>query len=324
MKKFICLTLLSVSLAGLTSCLKDKTSNIDPDGSPSTVSFSTSGSDGTVGEVWSSPAGAPFYVFNRSFDAVASAQMPITVQYGGSTAAPTDVTVNLGINTAAIATYNAAVKTSYVQIPTSLVTFPASVVIPKGQRKAVVMITLKLNTADYDFNAAYVLPISITSASSGSVSGNFGTLLYRIIAKNIYEASYTTTGYFFHPSAGRALNSTKKMSTVSAVRVEIPLGDLGGSNYYVDFDVNGSALSNYAPAGATPTGAQSGFFTSDQPGATGSWSPSTPGTNGFVHSTYNNTYDAASKTFFLHYGYGVGSAGQTGWTRQIYEKWVRQ
>ena len=41
----------------------------------------------------------------------------------------------------------------------------------------------------------------------------------------------------------------------------------------------------------------------------------------WVHSTYNNTYNPTTKTFWMHYGYnGTSDAGRN---RQIYEKWVR-
>ena len=49
-----------------------------------------------------------------------------------------------------------------------------------------------------------------------------------------------------------------------------------------------------------------------------------PGDATFNSTIYNNTYDPATKTFYMHYGYVNGSvAGESGYTRQIYEKWVK-
>jgi hypothetical protein len=265
----------------------------------------------------------------KSLDAVAEISVPITVNYTGVGGAPSDITVTLRINSAALTAYNTSASTSYLDLPTTLYTVSSpTITIPKGSKTGSYI--LKIKTSSFDFTKSYALGITISSATAGTVSGNYGTGIFRIVAKNAYEASYTVTGWLFHPTAGRAINATKTLATAGAVTSTAAVGDLGGSNYYFNFDVSGSTLTNYAAAGVTPTGLNSGFFTSDQPGASATWGNSSgsadrPGTSPWLHSTYNNTYDAATKTFYMHYGYvASGGSGQASWTRQVYEKWVRK
>jgi hypothetical protein len=42
----------------------------------------------------------------------------------------------------------------------------------------------------------------------------------------------------------------------------------------------------------------------------------------YTHQNFNNRYDPVTKTIYLHYGYGSGATGPTGYTRQIYERLV--
>jgi hypothetical protein len=277
-----------------------------------------------------SRAGSTVYsITSKSLDAAAEISLPITVNYTGAAGAPQDITVTMGINAAALTAYNTAQSTAYLALPTTLYTISSSTItIPKGTKTGTFV--LKIKTASFDFTKSYALGVSIVSATAGTVSGNYGTGIFRIIAKNAYEASYAVTGWLFHPTAGRAINATKTLATAGAVTSTAAVGDLGGSNYYFNFDVSGSTLTNYAAAGVTPGGTNSGFFTADQPAASGSWVNSSgtvdkPGTSPWLHSTYNNTYDAATKTFYMHYGYvASGGTGQGSWTRQVYEKWVRK
>jgi hypothetical protein len=270
-----------------------------------------------------------YSIVTKSLDAAAEISLPITVNYTGVAGAPQDITVTMGISATVLSTYNTAAATSYLALPTTLYTVNSpTIIIPKGTKTGTYI--LKVKTGSFDFTKSYALGISIVSATAGTISGNYGTGIFRIVAKNAYEASYAVTGWLFHPTAGRAINTTKTLATAGAVTSTAAIGDLGASNYYFNFDVSGTTLTNYAAVGVTPTGLNSGFFTADQPGASATWvnssgSADKPGTSPWLHSTYNNTYDAASKTFYMHYGYvASGGSGQASWTRQVYEKWVRK
>jgi hypothetical protein len=67
-----------------------------------------------------------------------------------------------------------------------------SVIIPKGKSKATFDVKFKPST--FDLTKSLVLPLKITSVSSGVVSGNFGTILINAVAKNKYDGIYTATG----------------------------------------------------------------------------------------------------------------------------------
>ena len=176
----------------------------------------------------------------------------------------------------------------------------------------------------------YALGIKIKSCSNNAVAiaSNGDTKFMLIKVRNAYDAAYKVTGYFFHPTAAscRAINRSKSVSTLSIAGCYADLGDLGSSGYQFQFEVNSTtnkigSFSVPFSLGATPGSPASGFMTGDNPGGN---NPNYPGTTtAFIAKTYNNTYDPTGKIFWMHYGYGVGSSDQNGYSRQVYEKWVR-
>jgi hypothetical protein len=214
----------------------------------------------------------------------------------------------------------------YDALPANGYTLASEFDIPKETGTFDVPITL--NKANLDLSKNYAIQVTLSTVSEGAIGANDKTVLVNFVIKNAYDANYTASGYFFHPSAPRALSpTTKHLATVNAVRVQAPLGDLGG--YYFQFDISGTSITNWTAAGSTPTAPSSGFFTADNPGgvdysAAFAQDGVLPGTAPYVQTTYNNSYNAATQTFWMHYGYGVGSTSQTGWSRNVYEKYVRQ
>ncbi len=207
---------------------------------------------------------------------------------------------------------------AYTPLPAGSYTIPSlKVVIPKGQTEVSVPITL--NKSVLDLTKSYGLGFQISSTTEGVISELANKIIVGLLIKNQYDADYTVTGYFFHPTAGRAINMTKHMFTLGANTVEGQVGDLAG--FYFAFDVNGTVLSNWRGLGSAPPAPASGFMTADNPGNF-SHAPLSVGPP-YIHANYPNTYDPATKTFLLHYGYHVGGNGQNTFTRQIYEKWVR-
>lgn len=170
--------------ATLTSCLKDKLS-LDPATSTNVIEFKNPSS-------FVSPNGSKYALYSRAFDLAPENDYPITVSYSGANVAPEDITVTLGIDAPALTQYNEEQEAAYDLIPTTLYTLPTQVVIPKGQRTATVALKMKSNM--FDFSKSYVLPVQIKTASSGIISGNFGTILLSVNAKNKYDGVYTSTG----------------------------------------------------------------------------------------------------------------------------------
>ncbi|TLU99224.1 BT_3987 domain-containing protein [Dyadobacter luticola] len=288
----------SIKIAGLlllgmtvTSCLKDDIT-LDPDKSTNVVEFKNPSS-------FVSPSGSTYSLYSKSFDLADEADYPITVSYSGAQVAPTDITVTLGVDTAAVTQYNGEQDEAYDAISPDLYTIPATVTIPKGQRTAEVLI--KLKPAKFDFSKNYVLPIQIKSVSSGIISGNFGTILLGVKAKNIYDAVYTSTGYVYHPSAPRAVDAEKELVTVSPTTVTVELGDLGGNGYFANLTVNPTTNKVTITAAAGAAGAPYTQFDTALPAPyTAAWPNA---------AKANNTYDPATKTFYLRYGY----MGSNGW-----------
>ena len=82
------------------------------------------------------------------------------------------------------------------------------------------------------------------------------------------QGAYQCTGYFFHPSASRAINLSKNITQVAPNRYQMAMADLASLNFFIQFDVDANNnLVNWVSVGATPASPQSGFMTSDNPGA---------------------------------------------------------
>ncbi|MCE6990227.1 BT_3987 domain-containing protein [Dyadobacter sp. CY323] len=291
MKFSIKIASLFLTAAAFTSCLKDDIT-LDPDKSTNVVEFKNPSS-------FVSPSGSTYSLYSQSFDLADQADYPITVSYSGADVAPADITVTLGVDTAAVTHYNTEQHEEFDAITPNLYTLPATVVIPKGQRTAQVLI--KLKTAQFDFSKNYVLPVQIKSVSSGVVSGNFGTILLAVKAKNIYDATYAATGYVYHPTSPRAVAKDKSLVTVSPTTVSVELGDLGGSGYFANLTVDPKTNKITITPAAGAAGAPYTQFDTALPA---------PYKSAWANADKaNNTYDPATKTFYVRYGY----MGANGW-----------
>jgi len=227
------------------------------------------------------------------------------------------VTVTFQKDATIIDAYNKAFGTNYVELAAAAYKLPGlTVTIPAGTQEVKVPVEIFADKIDLSKNN--MIAFRIADAGGQPVASNFRQIVIPVLVKNSFEASYKVTGYFFHPSAPRGINASKYMATVSATRFEGQVGDLGGWGF--QFDVSGTTVNNWSAAGATPPSPQSGFMAVDNPGNITFPVP----LGNFTHANYPNTYDAGSKTFRFHYGYGGGSSGPNGWTRQIVEAWVRQ
>ena len=315
------LLLMSFTLAQM-SCLKDSPNNASPSaGSNNVVEFQNSSIPVSYTSVY------PQYDngVNLQND---TGSFPVNLNYTGAVSvAPQDIKITLTLNQNALDSFNNDQGTGYIIPPSDTYSFSTSVTIAKGTRQVTVRVVINTGAPDYDYTASYALPLTISQASYGIISSNFGTAIYSFLANNAYAGTYAATGYVFHPSSPRPIKDNYDIATAGQSSNYFPVGDLAGLNYYFQITVPsaGGAVTNWTPVGSTPGGTASGFMTLDNPGGVNysSASPNAPGTTPWLSSTYNNTYDAANKTFWLHYGYG-GSGGQGSWTRQFYEKLVKK
>jgi hypothetical protein len=257
----------------------------------------------------------------------ATVQM-VQVNLNSNLAAPEDLHVNLVANPTLVANYNAdpANTPKLVVLPLALYTSsPLKVTIPKGTNIGALVFTIP-NPSLLNITLNYGFGYSIASIDEPgyTIADNQKDILCILNVKNEWDAKYDVTGYFFHPTAPRALNLEKRLGTGGPITCTAAVGDLGPQGFTMNFNVVTNTCTAWASTGSTPASpASSGFFTADNPGGI-AYAPIAPGTGQWLQSTYNNTYNPTTKTFRMHYGYGAGSSSPAGWSRNVYEKWVRQ
>jgi hypothetical protein len=248
----------------------------------------------------------------------------VPVELGGISNAKQDIHVTLSQDTTLVNTYNDSTGASYTN-PGSVINIVSNVVtIPKGSRTGYLQVKFKISDL-LTGNFAYGFRITSVAESGYTISGNLSAGVVGIGPANPWYGDYTVTGWFFHPTSGRAIKTTKHLNTVSLIRNLGGVGDLGTP---FQFDVVNNIATNWFSNGFVA----SGFMTADDPGSVDFSDPSNgghiPGDATFNSTIYNNTYDPTTKTFYLHYGYCNGgctsSSTQSGYTRQIYEKWVKK
>lgn len=185
-KKFL---LPAIFLLGLSSCLKQGNMNIDVSKGPKNIIEFANTGDNIAGTSSTYPE---FHIDLGSLANGASTTFNVNVSYSGADVAPQDITINLSLDQTALDTYNTQNGTSYVIPPSDVYSLPASVVIKKGDHMGQTQVTIN-NSANFDFNASYALPVQIASASTGSISSNFGKAIYSFGLRNIYDGHYTVT-----------------------------------------------------------------------------------------------------------------------------------
>ena len=289
-----------------TGCLKDKDFDNykygikDPASQPKGVLFQQSKVDADGVQV---PA----------ISGIVGVSTPQTIQtlvkIAADGAAASDVHVKLVLDNSLLT------GTGLTALGTSSYTIPSlDIVIPAGQKYIQFAITVP-NASTIDPSVVYGLGFTIASVEGGyTVAANSKNVVLGIAIKNPYDGTYHSTGYVYHPASPRAVDEVKDLPTVSATTVSCFLGDLGTAGYISYLTVNpatNKVTITAAPgaAGAPYTQFDSGLPTTS-PGYTPKWSGS---------AQCNNTYDPATKTFYLRYGY----VGGTGW-RVTEEILVRQ
>ena len=177
--------------AGIVSCLKE-TSHPPLYGwdTPNVISFQDNGGPSGGGAGFGSTT-TPYPSYNFSFKLQNdTAGFDAIVMYGPKGGAPEDITVNVAVDTAALNTFNNANSTAYVCPDNTTYSFPSSVVIHKGESQAYVHVTITASPS-FDFNAPYALPLTITTASSGTVSPNMGSEINIFGVQNQYDGHYS-------------------------------------------------------------------------------------------------------------------------------------
>lgn len=274
----------------LTSCLKDDSLTLNTDLSNNVTEF------GNTGSVATAPSGGAAPRFNidlGSLNTGDTASFNINVDFAGDEMAPQDVTVQIDIDESLLTTYNEAHSVdgaNYIASPSGFVTtgFPITLTIPKGQQWAQAKVAIKL-TADFDFNASYALPLRITSTSVGEVSGNFGTALYALNVRNVFDGVYDIKGYILREGdnvlSGNYTGEEVEMSTVGP--------------YSLEYD-------HHVWADGSTTGGIDGLTLTIDP-ATNKVKVSCRTNSAVVNQpAYDSRYEPDSRTFYVSYYWGAG------------------
>ena len=222
MKNKLLIFLSLVTTLALTSCLKD-TSIVGPD-APGAIKNVIEFQNPSFIE--SGPT-SKFPMYVMSYEIVPSAQLTLEVNYAGVNAAPQDIAVKVKLDNSIVDQYNKQYENNedyepFEHLPTNVYSVGATdVVIKKGERTAKIVIDLKPEM--FDFDHAYALGFAIESASTGTISENFGKIVLNIGAKNPWDGLYS-----YRTSATTSLvpNANKvdvPLITVSANRVKTNL-----------------------------------------------------------------------------------------------------
>lgn len=233
---------------GLTSCLKEYKNNVDLTKGPADViEFANTGSNA---------AGAkstyPEYYSDFGVKKVGdSDSIKVNISYSGADVAPEDITVNLALDQTALDKYNSDNGTDYVAPPTSIYSsIPSSVVIKKGAKMTSFTIPVQINS-NFDFSSAYALPLKISSASKGTVSGNFGKAIYSFGVRNKYDGVYEIDGSSVLVDIQAPGNSSVpddpypyKVNLVTTGATSVKMNTPDGDLHYI---ANGSAYGEFDP-----------------------------------------------------------------------------
>ena len=196
----------------LASCLKEANMNTDPSTATNVIELANT-TDNTA------PAGVPGYYIDLGVLAAGdSAKFNINVHYTGPGTAPNDITVTLSKDDATLTTFNTTNGTSKVAPVATVINFPSTVVIKKGTSQTTVQATVTLSS-DFNFNAAYALPIKISAVSSGVISGNFGSSVYAFGVRNKYDGVYRMKGFHTRSPYNFPYDETMEMRTLGAASV---------------------------------------------------------------------------------------------------------
>lgn len=239
--------LLAIVILSLSSCLKERVGNIDTGNGNTTnvVEFKNTGNNMSV-------QSSKYPRYNKDLGVVAAGQstkMNINVGYSGVDAAPTDITVNLVLDTAALRLFNDQNGSEFEVPNSSIFSFPSSVVIKAGTRQTTVELTININN-QFDFNATYGVPIRIASTSPAStISGNFGVAVYSFLVRNKYDGRYRLTGHHNRVPYNYPYDTEIHLITAGATSVYFYWPDAGASGHPIgvgpgnDMSWYGSAIS---------------------------------------------------------------------------------
>lgn len=237
-----------VAVATLSSCLKDDRLVLDPEKGTNVIEF--------VNPAQINHVGSTTALYVMSYPILTTQQViPIEVSYSGpAEGAPEDIVVNLALGGQAIIDqYNEEQDEDYTIMPAAWYSIGAtSVTIPKGQKRA--SFNISINTSLFDLTKPYVVPMTISSVSSGTISTNFSKILLNFGAKNAVDGLYN-----YKTTAGTSLVANANFNNVPLVTagpntVKTNLLDTYSNiiTYNIDFTTNKVTVVSVVSSIGTP------------------------------------------------------------------------
>lgn len=311
---------LLLALISFSACLKD---------TASTVNFNTVkpvieqlNSANYLNQNAAGIANLYSYFLQLRTDSTHVAPDSITVDVGGPLIGK-DVTVTLGVDTAAFNAFNTANGGGYVLLPSTAYTWANgnTVTIPAGKGTAACY--LNFHTDQIDFTQPYVLPIAITDAQGQTISGNYGTTIYSIIPGNQYMGLYQSAGNRVMGDNVYTINDLKQVYDLSAFFVV-----QGGYPTAPNPNPYGPYVSSLIDNAVVANAADQTIYLSigQQMDLTVNPDNSVSVTNdniyGFGKQTYNlvggsSTYDPTKHVFTLSYGFVDPYSGDTNVVKEV-------
>lgn len=247
--KRISIAITSLLALSLASCLKDKP-NTDFTGTQSqyVAEITTSSVNGTP----NAPSSGIQYFAGATLSFIGAPDVDtvwFTVNIASDYPPKKDIPITLGIDNAALASYNAGgPPTTFALFPdTTFVMSTKTGTIKAGQRLDTFYVLF--NSTKIDPTQSYMLPLSITAAPGATISGNMGTIYLHVIG-NPLAGSYTWDFTRWNNSDSTGPNSGHSVSPqpfvpVTATQVEVHSGYFQQVRYEISFDNNGGTLSNF-------------------------------------------------------------------------------
>jgi hypothetical protein len=233
-----------IGLLFLASCVKDKP-NVDFSNLGYIAEISTASTNGTL----NAPSGGLVYFDGATLSA--SASDPDSVMFTVNVASdypPTqDVKLTLAVNDQARTAYIAdPSKVQFKAFPSNAYSFPVTTgTIHAGNRLDTFWVVF--THANLDPTQSYMLPITITSATGTTISGNMSTIYFHIIGNPLAGTftrewiRYNQTGQTGIPDYD--VTSTVQFTPVSPTTLSIPSGT--GVNYQLSFVNTNGVFSNF-------------------------------------------------------------------------------
>ena len=186
--RIILISLLTIFTLSLTSCLNDLEDFVGD--------FSSSPA---IAELSEAPNAATGTVVREIIDPTVPAEFTLRVNIASADYFSKDVTVTLEIDNTLISDYNTdkglTGSDAAIPVPASALSYTSlTVTIPAGEREVDWEFTVDAAQVPDPVSKFYVVPVKIASASDGIVvSGNYGSKLVRILARNKYDGIYEVT-----------------------------------------------------------------------------------------------------------------------------------